>query len=67
MSGAVDHPFLDQLGTHRTEAGHFHLQSIGDISGALGSWAELGHGTEEILLGRGEPIVAHAKEILVEP
>jgi len=36
MRRAVDHALFDQLGAHRTEAGNFNTQSVGNIPGSIG-------------------------------
>ncbi len=66
MCRAVDHPLLDQLGAHGTEAADLDVQHIRDVSRALLSRAEVSNGPKEVLFAGSEAVKARPEEIQIE-
>jgi len=50
---AVDHPFFDQLGPDRPEAVNLDPKHCSNISGSIGIWTQMGHGSQIIFLTGG--------------
>ena len=64
---AADHPFLDQFGSHGSQAGHLDALSVGDVPGSMRLRSQVGHGAEKVPFAGRQAIVAHPKEALVKP
>ena len=66
MRRTVDHTFLDEFGANRAKAVDRNPQGVGDVSGALGTGPETGHGPQKPLLPRREAVEADAEEVLIQ-
>jgi hypothetical protein len=61
---AIDHSFLDQLGTGGADAAHIQAGSCGDIARAAHSRAKVGHGSREILFSGREAVETGTGKVL---
>jgi hypothetical protein len=66
MGGAVDHAFIDELGTARAEAADLDAEDVGNVSDAVGTNPKLSHGTQEFFLAGGEAVESDAEKVVVK-
>src|SRR5688572_29817245 len=66
MSGAVEHAFFDQFGSHGPKARDLNTESVSNVSCAMSTWSKFSHRSEEILFTGCETVIAHTKEILIQ-
>ena len=67
MGWTVDHPFFDQLGPDRPKAVDLDPKNCGNITGSIGVWTQMGHGSQIILLAGGKSIKPDAEEVGIKP
>jgi len=66
VGGTEDHALLDEAVASWCCALDFDAEHVGNIARAMGARAELRHGTQIPLLGRGQAIEANSEEAFIE-
>ena len=66
MSGTIDHPFLDQLGAHRSDAPEGHAERFSDLSASAGVWREARHPAKKAFLAWCHSVKPDTEEVLIE-
>ena len=52
MSRAIDHPFLDKIGTYRAKGGNLNTESVCYVAGTLSTWTKMCNGSQILFFTR---------------